>query len=78
MRLHACREAVALRIVQAGRVDHLEREIAELRVAFTAIPCHSWLIVDQCKAAANEPVEQRRFANVRPTNDCDCEGHSKP
>jgi hypothetical protein len=62
---------------QAGSVDHLEREIAELRVTFAAIPGHSRSIVDEGEPAANEPVEQRRFANVRPTNNGDGKGHGK-
>jgi hypothetical protein len=48
-----------------------------LRITFTAIPRHSRLIVDQREATANQPIEQCRFANVRPTNDCDGKGHGK-
>ena len=59
MRLHARRQAIALRPFQAGRVDHLKTEVAELRIAFAAIPRHTGLIVDECEPAANKPVEER-------------------
>src|SRR5262249_43858627 len=77
VRLHRSGEALAPGVFQAGGTDHLEGEIAELCVAFTPIPRHSRPIVDEREPAANEPVEQRRFANVRPADDRNGKGHGR-
>jgi hypothetical protein len=37
-----------------------------MRLALAPVTRYAWLIVDQRKAFADEPVEQRRFADIRP------------
>jgi hypothetical protein len=65
-------------VLQSSRVNRLEGEIAESCVTLAPVPRHPRPIVDQSEAPADEPVKQRRFANIRPTNDRDAERHGKP
>ncbi len=75
LRLHSPREAFALGIFEAGGIDHLERKIAEPGFALPPVARHARLVVDQRQAAADQPVEQRRFADIRPADNGDSEGH---
>ena len=62
-------------VFEAGGIDYFERQIAELSLAFAAVARHARFIVDQREAAADEPVEQRRFADIGPADNGDSEGH---
>jgi hypothetical protein len=65
-------------VLQSSRINRFESEIAQSCLTLAPVPRHSRPIVDQSEAPADEPVEQRRFANVRPTNNRDGERHGKP
>ena len=75
LRLHPRRKRLALGVFEAGGVDHLEGKIAEPGLAFAAVARHARLVVDQREAAPNETVEQGRFADIRPADNGDGEGH---
>jgi hypothetical protein len=77
LRLHPRRKAFPLGIFEAGGVDDLEREIAEPRVTLAAVAGHTRLIIDQRQAAPDEPVEQRRFSDIRAAGDGDGKRHGE-
>ena len=52
-----------------------ELEITEMRVSFPAIARDPRHIVDQRQRPPRQPVEQRRFADIRPPDDRDRETH---
>ena len=62
---HAPRQRLAVARLQAGGVDDGEDEIAEPRFAFAAVAGDAGLVVDQRQLAADQPIEQRRLADVR-------------
>ena len=71
---HAPGEARRLALLEARRVDDREAEIAELGVALAAVARDAGLVVDQRQLLADEPVEQRRLADVWPADHGDGEG----
>ena len=75
LRLHSRRQAFAFGVFEAGGIDRFEGQIAELGLAFAPVARHARLIVDQREAAADKPVEQRRFADIGPADNGDGEGH---
>ena len=50
-------------------------EIAEPRGRFAAVTGDAGRVVDQGEPPAGQPVEQRRFADIRPADDGDGEAH---
>ena len=77
LRAHAVFEAAARRLVEARRVENAEPEIGEAGLAFAAVARDAGLIVDKRDLAADQPVEQRRFADIRPAENCDRGGHDQ-
>ncbi len=75
LRLHPAGEACGRGLVEAGGVDHREGEIAELRAALAAVAGDAGLVVDQRETLADQAIEQRRLADVRPSDDGDREAH---
>ncbi len=63
--------------VEARGIDHREGEIAEARLPFAAVARHARPVVDQRKPLADQPVEQRRLADIRPPDDGESEAHDK-
>ena len=66
---HAAGEALRRGLVEAGGVDGGEAEAAEPRVALAPVAGDARQVVDQRQPAADEPVEQRRLADIRPADD---------
>ena len=54
-----------------------EVEIAEPRLALAAVARDARPIVDQRQPPADQPVEQRRLADIRPADDGDGEAHAR-
>ena len=46
-------------------------EVAEAGLALAAVAGHAGQIVDQRQLPADQPVEQRRLADIRPADDGD-------
>ena len=75
LRAHAAGERGRIALLQSRRVDNGEDEIAEMRLALAAIAGDAGLIVDKRELAADEPVEQRRLADVGAADDGDLRRH---
>ena len=75
LRPHAAGQALGRRLLEAGGVDHREGEIAEPRLALAAVAGDARPVVDQREPLADQPVEQRRLADIRPADDGDGEAH---
>ena len=54
-----------------------EFEIAEPRLALAAVARHAGLVIDQRELLPDQPVEQRRFADIGPADDGNREGHER-
>ena len=63
------RRASPVALLEAGGVDDGEGEIGEPRLALAAVARHARLVVDQRQLAPDQPVEQRRLADVGPADD---------
>ena len=55
----------------------LKRQIAEPSLAFPAIARDARLVIDQRAARPDEPIEERRFADIGPADNGNGEGHGK-
>ena len=75
LRLHAAGQAVRRGLIEAGGVDHREGEIAEPRTALAAVARDAGPVIDQRQPPADQPIEQRRLADIRPSDNGDREGH---
>ena len=73
--LHATRQALRRSLLETCRVDHREGEIAQPRAALPPIAGHPRAVIHQCRALADQAVEQRRLADIRPSDDGDRELH---
>ena len=71
LRAHAPGERLAIALFEPGGVDDRECEIAEPRVALAPVARHAGRVVDQRELAADQPVEQRRFADIGPADNGD-------
>ena len=60
-------------VVEAGGVDGGELEVAEPRLALAPVAGDARAVVDQRQPPADQPVEQRRLADIRPADDGDAE-----
>ena len=75
LRAHAPGERVRIALLETGGVDDGEGEIGESGLALAAVAGDARLIVDQRQPAPDQPVEQRRLADVRPADDRDLGAH---
>src|SRR5262249_54900430 len=75
--LHAAGQAFGRGLYEPRRVDGGEGEIAEPRVALAPIAGNPREVVDQCEALADQAIEQRRLADVRPSDNGDREAHDQ-
>ena len=83
LRAHAAGERIRRGLVEAGGVDGGEFEPADAGLALAPVAGDARQVVDQRQPLADEPVEQRRLADIRPTDDGDAErpsagGHGHP
>ncbi len=71
LRGHAGGEAAGGRLVKAGGVDGDKAQVAEAGLALAAVAGDTRRVIDQRHAMADKAVEQRRLADVRPTDNRD-------
>ena len=76
LRQHAAGEALGAGILEAGGVDDGEVQIAEAGLPLPPVAGDARPVVDQRHAPADQPVEQRGLADVRPPDDGDGEAHA--
>ncbi len=58
-----------MRAAAMKTVDGDEFEAAQMRLAFAPVARHAGRVVDESKPPADEPVEQRGLADIRPSDD---------
>ena len=75
LRAHAARERLQIAFLEACGVDDGEGKVRDPALALAAVAGDARLIVDQGQPAADQPVEQRRLADVRPADDRDLGAH---
>src|SRR5215468_8471883 len=73
--LHPRRQRALGALVETRGVDDGEGEIAELALALAAVAGDAGQIIDQRKLLPDQPVEQRRLADIGPADDGDRERH---
>ena len=78
LRHHAAGESFRRRFLEPRRVDGAEPEGADPRPAFAPVPGHAGRARDKRGAPADQPVEQRRLADVGAADNGDSEGHRRP
>ncbi len=71
LRAHPAGQAVRLLVLPPGGVDRLELEAGKPGLAEAPVTRHPRLVVDQRDALADQPVEQRRLADVGAPDDDD-------
>ena len=74
---HAAGERLPVAGFEPGGVDDGEGKIAEPRFALAPIAGDAGLVVNQRQFAPDEPIEQRRLADVRPPDDGDFHVHGR-
>src|SRR5262249_910117 len=57
---HAAREGVVIGVLEAGRIDRCEGEVAQCGLAFAAVACDAGPVVHKRKLASDETIEERR------------------
>ena len=62
-------------MLKPGSVDQPDSDRSKLGVSLAPVARQSRLVVDKRKPLAGEPIEQRRLADIRPTDDGNGEGH---
>src|SRR5690606_17107823 len=72
---HARFEAVVVGVLIAGGIDQREGQIADPPHALAPVAGDAGRVVDDGELLAHQPVEQRGFADVWPSNDGDCYCH---
>ena len=71
LRAHAAGERLGVLVLPPGGVDDGEVHASQDRIAHAAVARHPGLVVDQRQLLADQPVEQRRLADVGPADDDD-------
>ena len=75
LRHHPAGKAFGAGVLEARGVDDGEVEIAEPRLPLAPVARDARQVVDQSEPLADQPVEQRGLADVRPPDDGDGEAH---
>src|SRR5262249_19975850 len=75
--LNRAGRALGRGLCEPRRVDGGEGEIAEPCAALAPIAGDPGKVVDQCEALADQAIEQRRLADVRPSDNGDREAHDQ-
>ena len=75
LQAHAARQRPSRRVFEAGRVDHIEKDVVEFGGMNAAVAGDAGGIVDKSQLATGQAVEKRGFADVRPADDGDFEAH---
>ena len=78
LRAHAPGERFRIALFEAGGVDDGEGKVRDPALALAAIAGDARLVVDERQPAPDQPIEQRRLADVRPADDRDLGAHVVP
>ena len=78
LRHHAPGEGLRRRLLEACGVDGAKPEGADAGPALAPVPGHPGRRRDEGCAPADQPVEERRLADVGAAHDGDGEGHRRP
>ncbi len=78
LRAHAPGERFRIALFKTGGVDDGEGEVRDPAFALAAVARDARLVVDERQPAADQPVEQRRLADIRPADDRDFGAHVVP
>jgi hypothetical protein len=62
---------------EAGCIDHPKCQITELAFRFAPVAGDTGGVVDQSQTPSNQPIEQSRLTNIRPTDDGDGKAHGR-
>ena len=68
---HAAEERARIGLLEAGGVDDAEAQQPEPRLTLAPVAGDAGAVVDERQAPADETVEERRFADIRPSDDGD-------
>ena len=74
---HAVFEAPIGHVFVTGGVEHAEAEISDMAFGLTAVAGDAGRIIDKRNLAADEPVEQRGFADIGATDNGNGDGHGR-
>jgi hypothetical protein len=74
---HAGDQAVGRPLVETRGIDRRECQVAEPAMTFAPVARHAGPVVDQREALADQPVEQRRVADIRPSDDREGKAHEE-
>ena len=75
LRAHAPDERIGIAFLETGGVDDGEGEVRQSGFALATIAGDARLVVDQRQPAPDQPIEQRRLADIRPADDRDLGAH---
>ena len=77
LRAHPPGQAGRVLVLPAGGVDHGELQADQFRFAEAPVAGYAGLVIDQRQLLADEPVEQRRLADIGPADDDDLGKHGR-
>ena len=77
LRPHAPGQSLGGCVFEAGGIDDAKGQIAEVRHGLAPVTGDARPVVHERDTPADQPVEQRRFADVRPAHDGDGETHGR-
>jgi len=69
LRTHPAGQSMRFLVFEPGCVDDAKVKAKQVRIAFTPVASHARLVIDERKALADKPVEERRFADVGTADD---------
>jgi hypothetical protein len=75
---HTAGQGLVCGILQPGGIDDIDAQIADPRLTLAAVAGNAGPVVDQRQPAADQTVEQRRFADIGPADYGDGDGHRRP
>ena len=71
LRAHPAGQRLRILVLVAGGIDHPEFQPEQARLALAPVAGHAGPVVDQRQLLADQPVEQRRFADIGTADDRD-------
>ena len=72
---HALRQNAFVILLKTRRVDNREAQIGQFAFALATVARHPRPVIDQREFFADEPIEQRRLADIRSADNGDCKRH---
>ena len=74
---HAILETAGRGFLETGRVDNTKLQSGKAGIALAPVARDAGLVVDNRVLPADQPVEQCRFADIRPPDDSNGGGHNE-